>query len=108
MIIPITPKECCKIIDIPENVIKAFNKLIQKNWNGRSYAVVKQHDVVNLILSNYASEGLKIKRQEIFDKGYLDVETLYWNYGWEVKYEKQCIGDNFDSYYTFAKRPDKE
>lgn len=99
MVKPISPKDAiiAKKFIIPDTVIELFNKLIIENFDGFR-ARVLQKDIIKLII-----EKLKIKREQIFELKYLDVEPIFRNAGWEVNYEGQSYGDDFDSYYIFAK-----
>lgn len=82
---PISPAELMKHRQkqIPNEVIKCFNDMIIQSWSGNC-AEFEQSDVVECILK--AMPGLS--RQDIFDKGYLDVEPLFEDKGWEVYYHK--------------------
>jgi len=92
MIKPIKPEDIK--FYIPEEVIKIFNDLIISSFNG-TYSIVNQNDAAIAIATE-----LDITKQEAFNNHYLDIEDLYSD-NWNVEYNKQCIGDSFESYFKF-------
>lgn len=83
---------------LPDQVVEIFNKVIAENWNGhKSYFKVKE------ILPRLAN-ALDCSSDFIFEKHYLDVEDVYKQKGWTVRYEQPCIGDTFDAFFEFTKR----
>lgn len=95
---PISPDEVVK--KVPDAVIKAFNEEIQERWDGNK-AVVLQEDVVSRI------QGLmEVQRGKIFDKGWLNVESIYEDEGWSVSYEKPAYDETFKAYFSFKKEKD--
>lgn len=96
---PITPEEAAtnRISQIPTLVIMAFNRLIGQNYsNGR--AVVLQEDVVQIIQAD-----MQIDRQAIFDRGLLNIESIYREAGWWVEYDKPGYGEAYDARFIFIK-----
>lgn len=73
---------------IPDAVILAFNTLIVKNWNGKA-SEFKQSDVIAYV----ASEGLT--EEEVIKNHWLDVEPLYRENGFDVKYVRCSEGNKF-------------
>lgn len=104
---PITPSEATKNKEIPPFVIECFNALIKKEFNGSS-ARVMQEDVVRSILAHPATkEILKItrsRRGEIFDRGWLDVESVYHKVGWKVVYDKPAFNEDYEPFFVFTRR----
>lgn len=105
---PITPDEVVKKKQqiVPEFVFEAFNELIARNLSG-GYAMVKQDDVVALILSKMNPEavtweGMGEDRARVFAYHWLDIEPLYRGAGWDVTYE-DSPGYN-GATFTFKKR----
>jgi hypothetical protein len=94
---PITPKEVkrTKLGSIPPEVIEAFNELIQENFDGDS-ATVKQNKVVTRIC-----EKLKVKRETVFEKGWLDIEELFQKAGWRVMFDKPAYNETYDAFFEF-------
>lgn len=109
---PITPEEVIgKKPEIPGFVILAFNELIQKKWNkSRKMAIVLQEEAINMIMEKAPiNEETPFKRPDIFDKHYLDVEELYMENGWDVKYTKQPYYETKeDHYFTFSKKESED
>jgi hypothetical protein len=79
---------------IPDEVIEAFNELIIKNLSGGS-ATVHQDEVVRLIVKK------GIKRADIFENHWLDVENLFQENGWEVDYDKPGYNESYEAYFVF-------
>lgn len=94
---PIAPTEVleAKIEQIPNEVLQTFNSAIAENVNN-GLARVLQKDIVAVL------EGLGMNRQEIYKRHWLDVEDMYRQAGWEVKYDSPSYGDNdFEPYFVF-------
>ncbi len=83
--------------NIPDAVIEAFNELILKNLHNHT-AIVKQKDVVALIVKK------GIRREDIFENHWLDVEGLFAEYGWKVKYDKPGWDESYDPFFIFDSR----
>ena len=103
---PMTPDEAStaamnhKIMRIPEPVVVAFNELIMENWNDRSKSAnVSQDDVIKRIM-----QLSDFERKTIFNEGYLDVEPLFEQYGWEVTYDKPAYNENYTAFFIFKKK----
>ncbi len=104
---PISPKDIAdaKKNIIPDYVIKTFNDLIAKNYNGNS-ATVTQDEVVNALLqycADQSGEVLNKYRDDIFNEHWLDVEEIYSKAGWKVKYDKPAFCENYGAYWVFKK-----
>lgn len=97
---PITPDEVAdaKQASFPDEVFQAFNGLIAEKFSG-GRAVVKQDDVVERIVSK-----LDCTRQEVFNKGWLNVEEAYRKAGWIVEYDKPGYNETYDAFFTFKQR----
>ena len=96
---PITPKEVVdsKITAIPEAVFEIFNDAIVKNFKDGT-AIFKQHDIVLDI-----TEALNITIIQVFERGYLEVEEVYRNAGWNVRYSKPGPNENYHAFFQFTK-----
>lgn len=108
---PIKPEEVVKKIkdDFPNYVVEAFNSLIQEKWNEtKGRAVVYQEESIQTILKLAESNGTPIERHDIFSNGYLDIEELYRENGWEVEYMKQPYYSNEDDFFVFKKKSGKK
>lgn len=99
---PITPNEVLNVRQesIPDAVIEAFNELITENWSSQFRgAVVLQDDAVKRIVKK-----LKIKREAVFDNGYLDVEPIFENAGWVVEFDKPGYNESYEANFTFSRK----
>jgi hypothetical protein len=98
----ITPSEIVDKVDkresIPDEMIGAFNTMIATNWNGRRSAF-KQDDVVQLIVERCV--GLITSDDEIFDRHWLDVEDIYRQAGWTVKYDQPAYCETYPATFEF-------
>ena len=93
---PIRPQDV--ISTIPDEVIEAFNELIQEHWNGIQ-SQFKQDEAVNLIATRMnRSESWVIKHN------YLNVEDLYRSAGWIVEYGEAGYDESYLSIFTFSKK----
>lgn len=102
---PIKPSEVGpkKAQTMPPEVFEAFNELIVKHWDGRS-ATVLQSDVVNLILAKMTLSKPEIKRSDLYDNHYLDVESHYRKAGWVVKYDSPACNESYPATFEFRKK----
>lgn len=98
---PIKPDEVAKEKErnFPNVVVESFNELIAQKFNGRS-ATVSQGDVEALMVQ----KGLD--RQEIYAKGWMNVEEVYRSAGWIVTYDRPAYNESYPATFTF-KRPQK-
>lgn len=95
MIKPITPNEVLDAKKIPDEVIKIFNNLIIEKWEGQS-ATIAQNEVVEKISNN-----LKICRQSVFNRGYLNIESLFRDFGWLVTHSKPDYNSEDEAFFVF-------
>lgn len=95
---PIQPHEVEK--SIPDEIITVFNKHINLNWNSatKSSRIYQIHLVKNIM------ELLDIPRDEVFQKGYLDVEHIFRKVGWEVEYYKPSYNEAMEAYFEFKQK----
>ena len=112
---PITPDEVVQLKRelIPDQVIDTFNRLIVENWDGYS-STVKQEKVISEIYELYPTElydeeghypDRGTAKERIFQKGWLDVEDIFSEAGWKVKYENPGFGDDINAYFEFKRYP---
>lgn len=96
----ISPSEAAgrKAEIIPPEVIKVWDDLIAKAWDGTSSRITQDEAVMALV--NKVSP-LK-PRQHVFDSGWLDIEPIYRAAGWSVKYDKPAYCENYDAYFVFS------
>jgi hypothetical protein len=101
---PITPRQAkeAKKTNIPEYVIDAFNKFIVENLDNSGRASFKQKNIVRYIIETASLNGDSLTSGIIYNNKWLDVEAIYAEVGWEVRYESPCIGEDFDAYFEFV------
>jgi hypothetical protein len=93
---PITPDQIDVRAAIPHAVIKAFNTLISANHrNGQS--IVLQKDIVERLVE------LGFTKSEIFNDKLLDVEEIYKDVGWIVKYDKPAYNETYEPFFVFIR-----
>jgi phosphoenolpyruvate synthase/pyruvate phosphate dikinase len=97
---PITPNEVIELKQtiLPKEVFEAFNQMIAAEWDG-NMAVVKQNAVSEII-----AEKMNISTSEVYSLGYLEIETIYQKYGWNVEYDKPAYYETYGATFTFSKR----
>lgn len=95
---PITPSEARYPDRIPSKVFEAFNNQINKNFRGCS-AAFKQSDVVDDICAL-----MNVTREEVFSKGWLDIEPYYQNMGWIVIYDKPGYNESYEATFEFRSK----
>ena len=79
---------------MPPEVFEVFNRLLgEKAING--YASLYQAEVVEGLIES----GLE--RNDIFRKGWLNIESLYEENGWEVSYSKPGYNESGYPLFTF-------
>lgn len=89
---PVSPSEVA-LKRIPEEVFEAFNEAI---FEGNGH--VRQDAVVSRILAKMPH----VQRQEIFQRGWLDIEEEYRRLGWKVDYDKPGYNEMYEAYYVFT------
>ena len=95
---PLKPSEVKK--QIPDFIIEAVNEFIQDRIGTDGTVTIPQGELMNRILAKNPS----VKRSEIFDRGWLDIENLYRGAGWYVDYEKPAYNETGSAYFTFSTR----
>ena len=95
---PITPKEVRAGNHIPLFVIDAFNSCIAAKFNAGT-AVVKQDDVIEKLVRISG-----VTRDLIFERGWLNVESLYEKSGWSVSYDKPAYNETYPATFTFEEK----
>ncbi len=100
---PIKPDDIGKMrkASLPDSVLEAFNELIAMHFSGSS-AVVKQDDVVDLIMVKMGLEAGE--RAKIFSNHWLDIEEIYESEGWKVVYDKPGYCESYPTTFTFSRR----
>lgn len=96
---PIKPSEVAakKEEAIPDGVLEEWNNAIATNWSGTE-AIVKQNDIVRAIVHR-----MGVKRHEVFDRRWLDIEPIYRQAGWTVVYDKPGYNETYEAFFLFKK-----
>ena len=85
---------------IPDYVIASFNELIAKHFRyDDREANVTAEEVVLTIIDK--SDGT-ITRKELYDRKFLDIETIFSSVGWKVVYNKPYYDESYAPFYTFS------
>jgi len=94
---PITPSEVAGLQKelLPPEVLESFNRFIGENLL-EGYAEVRQDDVVNDLVAR------GINRAEIFSRGWLNVEDIYREAGWNVEYDKPGYNESYPATFMFS------
>jgi hypothetical protein len=97
---PIKPSEVAKLKAniFPDAVFEAFNELLARGSVGNRSITIKTKDVVALM------EEKGLKRDDIFNKGWLDVEDVYRKAGWKVEYDKPGYNETYEATFKFSPR----
>lgn len=96
---PITPKEvgAKKAEVLPPDVIDEWNKAIATAWDGASAEVV-QDDIVAAL-----AKRMNVDREQVFERGWVEVEEMYRAAGWRVSYDKPAYNESYPATFTFTK-----
>jgi hypothetical protein len=103
---PIKPKDVQKKRNetIPEEVFEAFNELIVQEWDGhRAHFTLKAaaDSAFKKLRANEKYKGLN--RQDMYDKGWMDVEDAYHKAGWGVEFDKPGYNETYEAFFVFKK-----
>lgn len=85
---------------IPGFVIESFNELLISNYNPNG-TIILQEEVIIEIMNRSPDD---ISRNEIFDNGWIDVEPLFKENGWNVEYDKPGLGENYKARFIFTSK----
>jgi len=92
----------------PSYVIDAANELIVEKWNGISSRFTLT-ELVDRSMSLYAKTvvsgtiNASSKRAELSSKNAFDIEPMFRQQGWKVKYDSPDYTESWPAYYTFTK-----
>lgn len=95
---PIKPEEVTGIKEktIPDAVFEIFNELIVQHF-GNGYSIIRQKEVVGLLVER------GFNREEIFTKGWLDIEPIYRKAGWKVVFDKPGYNEDYEATFKFSR-----
>ena len=93
---PIKPNDVSegKEKTFPDAVFESFNELIIQKIVGSSVTIL-QEDVVDLMIE----KGLS--REEIYEKGWLNIEEVYRSVGWKVFYDRPAYNESYPPSFQF-------
>ena len=100
-VVPIRPEEVSKKMAalIPPFVIEVFNTLIAQNFDSHlGKASFSQEEVVKAIIK----WNNDLKREDVFTKHWLDVEDIYREVGWGVRYDKPAYNEEGVAWFEFS------
>ena len=102
---PITPEKVLeiRIHEMPEAIIQATNELIVRKWNGHD-ATIKINEIVEQYFRVIGEKETAVKRKELFENHYLDIEPAYRNAGWKVEFDKPGYNESYDAFFVFSKK----
>ena len=89
-----------KVISAKKNfihdvVFDVINELIIEKWNGH-FAQFKQKEIITRICGRSS-----LSKDKIFDKHYLDIEDIYRDMGWDVRYDAPAYCETYDAFFVF-------
>lgn len=95
---PVSPRDLAKkkLEVFPNEVIESFNELIARN-SGDGLIIVDQDEVVELMVE----KGLD--QNQIYKKGWLNVEDVYRQAGWRVEYDKPGYNETYSPHFIFSR-----
>ena len=94
---PISPKDVVSYKEkvTPSIIIKTFNEVIAKAWNG-SQAIIYPQEILTLIQPFLSNEELE-------DLNLGGVITIYKEKGWDIEVDRPGYNENYRTKYTFSK-----
>ena len=97
---PITPQEVAdrKVKSIPPEVIEVFNDLIAENFSGNSATVTVTQAVTRI----KKRMGRRTNDEQIVERGWLDIEPIFRETGWDVVYDQPGYNESYEANYTFT------
>lgn len=96
---PLNPSKIDATLDnqIPDEMIEVINELIIKNWSRSSKsATIKLSEIVNSF-----TKKTDIPSKEVFDNKWLDIEDIFGNEGWIVKYDRPAYNEDYPPTFNF-------
>jgi len=102
---PIRPNQVKRVL--PDYIIDSVNQLIEEKYDGTSFTIKKDDVIAKAFKHPSQNEytDLNLFERHLYDKKYLDFESVYHKAGWECEYISPDRGDShFDSYYKFTNK----
>lgn len=97
---PCTPDEigALKGALLPKEVFQSVNELLAEKYTAGS-ARILQNEIITRLMSK-----MDITRAEIFNRGLLNFEEVYRDYGWKVVYDKPDYNEDYEASFTFQRK----
>lgn len=98
---PITPEFIENNLEyiIHPAVLQAVNELLKENYRPGKSVTIKQKEIVKKSISICQD----LTSNEIFEKKWMDFESIFIKAGWKVKYDSPSWDESFEEYFTFSK-----
>lgn len=99
---PFSPDEAkeAHVHSIPDEVIETVNQLLgEKFFSLNQTVIIYQGEVIAAVVARGLSE------KDLFDKHWLDFESVYEKQGWTVVYDKPGYNESYRPYWEFRKSP---
>lgn len=78
---------------IPEVVFEVFNEMLEKQGPG----IIYQKDVREILRGRMTKEDF----DQIYTRGWFDIEEHYRKAGWKVTYDKPGYNEHYDANWEF-------
>ena len=105
---PIKPENVAafKLRHIPNEVIDAVNELISLKYVCNSDDIrIYQKDIIEVAKSKmYPATDNIDSGSGYFDYNWLNIEKIYEDAGWAVKYDKPAYNESYDAYFIFREK----
>lgn len=97
---PISPKEATDLHEsgIPTAVFDVVNKILAEKFSGDGEVYILQDEVVDALVD------LGLKKSDLFEKRWLDIEAHYRKAGWKVEYDKPAYCETYKASWTFSRK----
>lgn len=94
--LPITPDQVieAKSQGLPPFVIRVFDELIIRKWNGTQSKVLAKEAVAMM---------RELSDEDPYTRRWLDIEDTYRSVGWNVEYDRPGFNEDYDAFYVFTK-----
>lgn len=87
-----------KAAGLPPEVIDEWNKLIAEKWDGVN-ATFTQDLLVDRLVAR-----MNVKRERVFDAGWVDLEPVFRKAGWRVHFDKPAYNETYPATFEFTRK----
>lgn len=81
---------------LPDFVLDEWNKLLAEKSSGGGSIHITQDEIIARLMSYTTS------RQAVFANHWLDIEPIYEEAGWTVKYDKPGYNEDYRAFFKFT------